>query len=241
VSVYFLGELPVVGVVALLFGAWLKLKQQVFWREKHLWIISSFFGLLVCILANSRGAILGLVIAITVSGFFIKRKWLWFGICALAIVIALISPAIRQKAILIVTGKDVSTDVRQVLWKGTWRLLKARPLIGSGLGNFPQVYKKYKLPQHVELLQYPHNIALNVWTELGLPGLIFSIIAIFWLIIKLFAHLRGKNPFALSGVLAWTALVIHGLVDAPFFKNDLSVLTVLFFLLAVFLPKPLDT
>ncbi|MFA6588360.1 MAG: O-antigen ligase family protein [Patescibacteria group bacterium] len=229
--------LYVAPLTALLFGTWLKLKNQVLWPERHLWIISAFFGLVACFLANSRGAILALGLGVVVSGFFVKRKWLWLGICALALAGMLAIPAVHQKAIQIVSGQDVSTDVRQVLWQGTWRLIKARPLTGSGLGNFPTVYKKYKLPQHIEFLQYPHNLILNVWVELGLPGLIFSIVLIFWLIIKLFKHFKEKNPFALAGLLAWLVIISHGLVDVPFFKNDLSVLTVLLFCLAIFLPK----
>ncbi|RJO59648.1 hypothetical protein C4546_00980 [Candidatus Parcubacteria bacterium] len=221
---------------AFLFGAWLKLRSIKSWPETPLWIISAFFGFLACLLANSQGALIGLAAVLVSAGFFVKRKRLWFGVVVIVCAALLFIPIVRQKSLEIVTGADVSTDVRRVLWQGTWRLLQARPITGAGLGNFPEVYKVYKLPQHVEFLQYPHNLILNVWSEVGLPGLVFSLIAVIWLSIRLFQAVRNQNHWAMAGVFAWLALVVHGLVDVPFFKNDLAILTLGLFIFAVFLP-----
>ena len=89
------------------------------------------------------------------------------------------------------------------------------------------------------MLQYPHNLFLNVWSELGLAGLLFTVAALFWLSIRLFRLLRRREAWAVGAVLAWVALIVHGLVDVPFFKNDLAILTVALALLAVFVP-PVD-
>lgn len=88
-------------------------------------------------------------------------------------------------------------------------------------------YKK-KVWQPVEIYMYPHNIFLNFWTEIGLLGaLLFT-----WLIgryfyeaIRLQSKLdRAARMMALGLIGAMSALCIHGLVDVPYFKNDLSVL-----------------
>jgi len=84
--------------------------------------------------------------------------------------------------------------------------------------------------QPVEIYLYPHNIILNFWSELGLLGALLFV----WLIIKYWL-IGLKNWWAFSskfsdhyvvlGLLtATTAIVVQGLVDVPYFKNDLAVM-----------------
>ncbi len=85
--------------------------------------------------------------------------------------------------------------------------------------------------QPLEIYLYPHNIILNFWSELGLLGLLTFI----WIVVTFYyyawqAYWRAKkvnspDQFIILG-LACSLLVImiHGLVDVPYFKNDLSVL-----------------
>ena len=92
---------------------------------------------------------------------------------------------------------------------------------------------KYKSQywQPVEIYLYPHNIFLNFWTELGLAGMILFA----WIIGKFFVNgiqliqnskLKTQNfKFILLGLIcAMIVIVVHGLVDVPYFKNDLVVL-----------------
>lgn len=88
-------------------------------------------------------------------------------------------------------------------------------------------YRK-KMWQPVEIYLYPHNIFLNFWSEIGLLGaLLFTslIIRYFYDAIKLLTVLDKKKRCLLLGLIgAMSALVIHGLVDVPYFKNDLAIL-----------------
>jgi O-antigen ligase len=202
-------------------------------RERWLWITATFFGLLSMIFALSRGALIAFGVCVIIAGAWSRKKIIWWSACGLLIVGLGVVPATRQAVQRVVIGKDVSTDVRQVLWRGTWRMLQARPLTGAGLGAFPQVYNKYRLPQHVELLQYPHNLALNVWSELGLPGLMASLGGILWLTVAVFRNLRAKNVWAVPALMAWVAILVQGMVDVPYFKNDLAILTVFLFVFAL--------
>jgi O-antigen ligase len=87
-------------------------------------------------------------------------------------------------------------------------------------------YYKKKYWQPLEIYLYPHNIFLNFWSELGLAGMLIFI----WIIIKFyylgFKMLRtAENKFLIIGLLsAMTAIVVHGLVDVPYFKNDLAAI-----------------
>ncbi|MEI7620379.1 MAG: O-antigen ligase family protein [Candidatus Falkowbacteria bacterium] len=92
--------------------------------------------------------------------------------------------------------------------------------------------------QPTEIYMYPHNIFLNFWTELGLLGMVLFAWVMFkytYSSIKLFLSekKKGVNNFIILGLgAAMIAILVHGLVDVPYFKNDLSVF---FWLLLAFL------
>lgn len=106
----------------------------------------------------------------------------------------------------------------------------------DNLSNFDEQLRasstlRTKYWQPVEIYLYPHNIFLNFWSEIGLLGaLIFM-----WLIFKAIyislkltiAYNRENHPekyLALGLMSALIAIIVHGLVDVPYFKNDLSVM-----------------
>lgn len=85
--------------------------------------------------------------------------------------------------------------------------------------------------QPVEIYMYPHNIFLNFWTEIGLGGAIVFMWLLFkagFMSLKLtITYGRENQPekyLALGLLGALVAITIHGLVDVPYFKNDLSVM-----------------
>jgi O-antigen ligase len=73
----------------------------------------------------------------------------------------------------------------------------------------------------------PHNIVLNFWVEVGLLGLI----AFAWIMFVGFrvswhgwrSASAGWRPYHLGVLLALVAVLVHGQVDVPYFKNDLSL------------------
>jgi len=85
--------------------------------------------------------------------------------------------------------------------------------------------------QPLEIYLYPHNIILNFWSELGLLGVLLFI----WLMIRYFQigtrayalALKDKDLFAwviFGLLLAMLAIIVHGIVDVPYFKNDLAIM-----------------
>jgi len=85
---------------------------------------------------------------------------------------------------------------------------------------------KTKHWQPVEIYMYPHNIFLNFWTELGLAGMVLFI----WIIgrfiyigLKLLKQESEYKGIILGLIGAMIVIFVHGLVDVPYFKNDLAV------------------
>ncbi len=180
--------------------------------------VVAVFGCLAIGLSQSDGAILAVGAAIGVSLLFTKyRTWVITAAVGLVLLVLLI-PATRQKILF----QDTSGEVRLALWQGTINLLKDRPVQGAGLANFPDVYAEYKLDRHVELLLYPHNLFLDFWVEFGLLGAMWITVVLlrfFWNALHNRQH--AHTVVLLTGMVA---MVTYGLVDVPYFKNDLAVL-----------------
>jgi len=166
--------------------------------------LSSFAiaGATIVILLFTRARVL------TIAGFIV-------GLAA-----ALALPQTRD----ILLFRDVSGDVRLALWKGTWNLIMHRPITGAGIAAFPQVYDLYRLPSHVELLQYSHNMLFDFWTQFGIFGAVWICVTL-GIAMKCLYHSRLQTQNATLLFFApIIAICVYGLVDVPYFKNDLSVL-----------------
>ncbi|XOU94278.1 MAG: O-antigen ligase family protein [Candidatus Kerfeldbacteria bacterium] len=217
-------------IVALFIGIWMvnsKLFIKSLWEfvKNNLFLAGGvLFGMMGLIFSFSRGALLGVLVAILFISFFSKwKKWILLSIGLLIIVSLLITP-IRNNVTDVFNAKDTSTDVRLVMWKGAVRIIEDNPILGTGLASFPIVYEDYKEASHVEYFPNPDHFILSIWIEMGLAGLIlFS-----WIIIKYFRSLclvlKNNKPLAVGLMAAMIALLIHGFFDTPYFKNDLAII-----------------
>lgn len=198
---------------------------------------------LMAILANKYTRLAAIIGAIIISVFIF------------------ITPTYQTYALDKITLSDLSGEIRKQQWKETMETLHIWPatILGNGLSNYPQTVAPYhqegiffnrdkienfdsrlygsaelraKYWQPVEIYLYPHNIFLNFWTELGLLGaLAFMWLIIKYLVISVKLFFTKKNYLALGLFGAMSAILIHGLVDVPYFKNDLAAL--FFILLAL--------
>ncbi|MFH1433818.1 MAG: O-antigen ligase family protein [Candidatus Uhrbacteria bacterium] len=158
-------------------------------------------------------------------------KWTrWWAVPAsvIGIVLILAIPMIRGPVFEKITLQDYSGGVRLAQWSETIELVKDQPVFGAGLAGYPSAIEPYHQAEHIEIFQYPHNIFLNTWSELGLLGLI----ALIWIAIEALRLARvglrredAPHWLVLGATGALLVMFIHGLVDVPYFKNDLAVLS----------------
>lgn len=174
------------------------------------------------IASRSDGAVVGVVATLWACGLTTRRRGYWIATATAFLAIFFLTPSLRDAILPIVTFSDVSGDVRKVLWLGTYHLLLDHPLFGAGLSGFPKLYDLYREARHVELLQYPHNIILNFWVETGVLG-VMSVLGMLAVVARQ-AWARWSDPLIVCGCSMVLTMVIHGLVDVAFFKNDLAVL-----------------
>ena len=189
-------------------------KQKIFY-----WLVA-FLSLMAIIFAQSEGAIAGILAGLIFIGLAIKsaRKFTLAGLFISMIIIFSFAPLknyLWQKASL----NDFSGQIRKEMWSETWQMLKEKPIFGAGLAGYQKAVEPYHKKDYIEIYLYPHNIFFNFWSELGIIGLFVFL----WLVFKFF-RLGFKSKSSFFIMAAMIAILVHGLVDVPYFKNDLSVL-----------------
>ena len=186
------------------------------------------FALVMVYFTKSKGALLGIVAGVIFYAIFYKgvRKY-FVGILLIIILLggyAIQTGKINLKGSATVEGGD-SISVRLDMWGETWQMLQDKPILGAGLMSYQKVIEPYHQKEYIEIYLYPHNIFLNFWSELGLMGLISFLSMIVWFYVVGFKKKLSAISYQLSIILmsGMTTLLVHGLVDVPYFKNDLSV------------------
>lgn len=168
-------------------------------------------------------AIVGLVLALTHA----RRAWLVPALLVGGAALTRIPPVARRLAHEVdLSDPNNSFIERTRLWAATLRMLRDHPVLGTGLSGFRQSIEPYRQGTFTEDLIYPHNIVLNFWTETGLAGVaVFAWILVQGFRLSLGGWRRGVGawrPYHLGVALALLSMLIHGLVDVPYWKNDLS-------------------
>ena len=103
----------------------------------------------------------------------------------------------------------------------TVEMLKTHPILGFGLANYQTAVKSWHILKWAEIYLYPHNLFITFWSEIGLLGLI----AFIWLIVLFFKKtIFNRATLARALIASMLIILIHGLVDVPYFKNDLAVI-----------------
>jgi O-antigen ligase len=145
-----------------------------------------------------------------------------------AVALALIPPITHRLAVEVDFTNGSNTLVgRFELWRVSLQMLGRHILFGAGLSGFAQTIAPFWNPTHTDRFIYPHNIVLTFWSETGLLGLF----AFAWIMAAGFRQTwrgwRGEafgwRELELGVLLALVAVVVHGLVDVPYFKNDLAL------------------
>lgn len=238
-------------LLALTLGWLLHSHAQLTARGRRALLVCATLLFSALIAARVEGALVAVAAALFVLLLFTRARWFSVAAAILGLVGGLAYEPVRR----ILLFQDVSGDVRLALWRGTWNMLSHLPWFGAGLSGFPLTYDLYRLNQHVELLQYPHNIFLNFWSELGFAGLVWIVTVLLLILYILLRRIRMQErsprnntaasstdtalfehshwPYALLAV--FTCITVYGLVDVPIMKNDLSILFALWCALAVLL------
>jgi putative inorganic carbon (HCO3(-)) transporter len=194
------------------------------------------FGITLLLLAKSEGAIAGVAVALLFLAFSIKSYRLSTLIVTILLTgILVVFPSQREYLMDKIFFQGWSEQVRISMWRETIELIKDHPFLGAGLSGYPIEFVKYHRAWYIEIFRYPHNVLLNFWVEIGLLGVLAFICILFEYLRLCLRLIQEKYLMGFTLLAVMIEILIHGLVDVPYFKNDLSVLFWIFIATAVIL------
>jgi O-antigen ligase len=171
--------------------------------------------------SRSLGAILALIIGAVVYLWTLGwRRIVAGGLIAVSLLFFI--PPVQN----FIASKNTSSSNRLTLWSYSKDFLTTSPknfVFGAGIRQFfRKVQKEHYNQEELERLIYPHNILLNFWTEIGLFGML-GFVGVLIALFRLALRISQKDLLFGAGALsALTIFTAHGLIDVPYFKNDLA-------------------
>ncbi len=222
-SAYLLLLLPLPLVLSLYF-----LKKR---RILPLLGLSSLFilALILIIVIRSRAAYIGILASFVYLIFYFRKEILGGKrkiYLLLFVFLLLISGALftvtHLTSLKEAWEKELSqgtVGIRVKIWEGTWRMIKAKPLTGWGIGTYHLIYPRFRIPSYflnphsVNATVHAHNEFLEIWSETGIVGLTLFL----WIIFLLYregTQIKGgeKENFLVPGILSGiTGLLVNNL------------------------------
>jgi O-antigen ligase len=196
------------------------LKSKILNLKSILWLLGAI-GLLF---SFSRAGWLGLTAAILIYLIVAADKKIRQLVLYAFIVIVIVTvsiPNLRFRFILPFYGEKSAVS-RLSLWETGIKGIKESPITGLGLTGFSRNWERLNTDLGLpDTHNFPHNIFLDFWVETGLLGLV-SFIGIAWFgIYNGFKNLQ--DIIKLGVALFLITMIVQGLIDNPYFKNDLAM------------------
>ncbi len=233
-------------------------KQKISTAEILAWVIFHGLVLATILLTKSYAGLLalgvgGLYTLISLPKDFKFKKIIISA--SLVVVIVLAGFVINSDKLASFQNKSNSTDTnsynsletRQQIWTVSLSLIKDRPWLGFGFGNFEPTYYKRAFQLYSPPLEWEvpraHNLFIHTWAETGIFGLAVLVILLIQILTTLKKSLSSdKNYYFIKiGIItAVLSVIIHGLLDTPYYKNDLSIVFVTLILFTILRNEKLD-
>lgn len=138
------------------------------------------------------------------------------------------------------TTKDPAFDFRVLIYKDTFKMLKAEPITGVGLGMFKYVFPQYREASSTNsICLHPESDWLLLATETGVLSALALMLAVgsaIWLAVQ--NGVKTKSwPLRLSLIIAAGIVPLHGLFDVPGHRIGLAYFALVLIALGSWKPK----
>lgn len=196
------------------------------------WRVGISGGLLILVsvlfLTNSFSAWIAIAATLIVTIFTIaKKKALFIVVLMISISIIGLSQINSQKvADLRIMPERSSIASRIMIWESAIMIGRDHALFGITPNTFQQQYIAYQqyFPPYLEwAVPQPHNLYLAFWLQSGVVGLSGFLIVLWWFYDRMYPFIK-KNALVAFLVACVTSILFYGLMDTPYWKNDLAFL-----------------
>ncbi len=175
-------------------------------------------------LSLSRAGWFGLTAAVIIYAIVSKNKLVRRLIAAAAIVVIVIVAIVPNWRYRLITPfyGEKSASSRAQLWGYGITAIKQSPILGLGLNGFSKQWSALNTDPAQNSANFPHNIFLDLWVDLGLLGLI-SFVWLCVIYIKKSIINRSNESYFFPISLFLITLLLQGQFDNPYFRNDLAI------------------
>jgi O-antigen ligase len=195
-------------------------------RRRLLYIAGVLIAVLGIYATFSRAALLGLAV---IPFIFFGRQLLWL-VPLLLLGALVVGPDILRErfATLTLHGAEIATRVD--IWRGAVGIWAQDPLLGTGLGSFPDAYAAIRVPEKAFLPSgvfrtppHAHNSFLHVLAEQGLVGLM-ALLGLLFAALRTAVRLsREFGPMfrvlGTASLASLAAFLVHSQFDVVFLEG----------------------
>ena len=218
-------------------------------RARLLWVVLVAPQGLAWLLTFSKGSLFlaapAMLFVLGVGGFWLLRRQqraaaplVTIGV-VVAVAALVMAPFVGAERFQRLLDFEQGTGFLRIqLWRSAWQMALDHPLLGVGPDQFLYHYRSnYLLPAAWQEpnLNHPHNLLLDWWTRLGLPGLVLGIgwlgagVWGVWRWLRRTVRNAGVAALALGALAAAAAGLAHGLIDVSYALPELMLVWVLIF------------
>lgn len=194
-------------------------------NEKLLHKLMLFLFLIALCLTGSRGAYIGLLAALPVFYVFNKDKKdsLLIGFMIVLLIVLIFLPQ-HTSTLGNITGHKLERSMvtRDMIWEGSYKMIKLKPITGWGLLGFIQYGSKFISYDGPVL--HAHNLWINFLATVGIFGFLiylymkYHIYKSLWVLFK-----RNSKLFSLLAAIQ-VLILGHGIVDVTLFAPQPGII-----------------
>lgn len=190
---------------------------------------------------KSRGAWLSLaVVLLIIATPYVLRsqKKLLASLSVIMVLVGIFasSTTLQRRIMSIADLQHNRSNLERIyLWQSCSAMIKDKPVIGFGRGEFGHVYKyKYRMPESKQVFPHAHNNYLHLWAETGTIGFLgFMYLNLYILITNFMEWRKDRNPYSMMLWSGWLAYMIFGWFD--FIIDHSAVTKIWWFMLGALL------
>ena len=115
-------------------------------------------------------------------------------------------------------SKFLQSSERSMIWSDTLQLVRANPVLGTGLGTFGEAFRPFQTNLVNLHIDHAHNDYLEFASETGLVGFCLLFLPIFYLLVRMIIaflkdHRRYRRAVLLGCIGSTLGLLIHSFTD----------------------------
>jgi O-antigen ligase len=132
----------------------------------------------------------------------------------------------------------ISWDVRWRIFHDTFRLIRDSPWSGIGFGNFESIFAVFRdASLSAPRALHPESDWLWLWSEVGWPAVVLTVLGIALLVSRVFPLRKGSNErYRMAVLIAALLFAIRGIVDVS--AHQVGTAFTAIFLLGLALHRP---